>query len=78
MEMHNGNRTLAEGDVLPFPRGPAGGHRIRNDAAETARVLIVSTNTSPDVAEYDTGKLAAIVDGEHRFFRTGDAVAGPE
>lgn len=81
VETHDGERVLAEGDVLPFPRGPGGGHRIRNDGASVARVLLVSTNASPDLVEYpETGKLAAIVDGRHRFFRTGDAVehAGPE
>lgn len=79
VRMHDGDHALREGDVVSFPRGPEGGHQIRNDAAETARVLVVSTNANPDVAEYDSGKLATIVDGEHRFFRLGDAVdnAGP-
>jgi uncharacterized cupin superfamily protein len=74
VEMHDGEHVLREGDVVPFPRGPEGGHRVRNDGPETARVLIVSTNANPDVAEYDTGTLAAVVDGRHRFFRTDDAV----
>jgi uncharacterized cupin superfamily protein len=81
VRMHDGDHALHEGDVVPFPRGPAGGHQIRNDGDETARVLIVSSNASPDVAEYpDTGKVAWIVDGEHHFHRTSDAVehAGPE
>ena len=81
VRMHDGDRVLREGDVVAFPRGPHGGHQIRNDAAEVARVLIVSSNASPDVAEYpDTGKVAWIVDGEHHFHRTSDAVehAGPE
>lgn len=81
VRLHDGERVLAEGDVVPFPRGPGGGHQIRNDGEVTARVLIVAANTNPDVAEYpDTGKLAAIVDGRHRFFRTADAVehAGAE
>jgi uncharacterized cupin superfamily protein len=81
VRMHDGERELAEGDVVPFPRGPEGGHQIRNDGEAAARVLIVSTNTDPDIAEYpDTGKLAAIVAGEHRYHRVGDAVehAGPE
>lgn len=81
VRMHDGDRQLAEGDVLTFPRGPEGGHQIRNDGETVARVLIVSTNTAPDVAEYDSGKVAAITKGdEHRFFRKDDAVehAGPE
>lgn len=81
VRMHDGDRALREGDVVSFPRGPAGGHQIRNDGDQVARVLIVSSNASPDVAEYpETGKVAWIVDGEHHFHRTSDAVehAGPE
>jgi uncharacterized cupin superfamily protein len=81
VRMHDGDRVLAEGDVVPFPRGPKGAHQLRNDSEAIARVLIVSTNASPDVAEYpDTGKVATIVDGAHTYFRAGDAAehAGPE
>ena len=81
VRLHDGERRLEEGDVVPLPRGPEGGHQLRNETDEVARVLIVSTNADPDVAEYpDTGKLAAIVGGRHRYHRTDDAVehAGPE
>lgn len=81
VRMHDGDKHLAEGDVLPFPRGPEGGHQIRNDGNSTARVLIVAAHAEPDVAEYpETGKIAAVVGGRHRFHRVADAVehAGPE
>jgi uncharacterized cupin superfamily protein len=81
VRMHDGDHQLAEGDVVPFPRGPEGGHQIRNDGDSPARVLIIAANAHPDVAEYpETGKVAAVVDGEHRFHRVADAVehAGPE
>lgn len=81
VRMHDGDHALAEGDVVPFPRGPEGGHQIRNDGDAVARVLLVSSNTSPDVAEYpDTGKISTIVGGKHTYHRTSDAVehAGPE
>jgi hypothetical protein len=66
LRMHDGDHVLAEGDVVPFPLGPEGGHQIRNDSEATARVLIVSAHVNPDVAEYpDTGKVATIVDGKH-------------
>src|SRR5919198_1437014 len=62
VRMHDGDRVLAEGDVVPFPRGPEGGHQVRNDGDAPARVLIVAAHAFPDVAEYpDTGKLAAVV-----------------
>jgi uncharacterized cupin superfamily protein len=81
VRMHDGDHALREGDVLPFPRGPEGGHQIRNDGTKTARVLIISTNTDPDVAEYpETGKTATITGTEQRYYRTVDAVehAGEE
>ena len=81
VRMHDGDRDLTEGDVVPFPRGPEGGHQIRNDGDAPARVVIVSTNTDPDVAEYpETGKVATIVGRAERFYRAADAIehAGPE
>jgi len=81
VRMLDGDHLLAEGDVLPFPRGPEGGHQVRNDGDTTVRVLIVSAHGDPDVAEYpETGKVATILDGEHRFHRAADEIehAGPE
>ncbi|HZC30665.1 MAG TPA: cupin domain-containing protein [Gaiellaceae bacterium] len=75
VRMHDGDHVLREGDVLPFPHGIEGGHQMRNDGGEVARVAIVSSNASPDVAEYpEAGKVAWIVDGEHHFHRVADAV----
>jgi quercetin dioxygenase-like cupin family protein len=77
----DGERVLAEGDVVVFPRGPAGAKGLRNDSDAPARVLIVSTNADPDVAEYpDTEKLGWIVGGELHVHRRGDEIehAGPE
>lgn len=72
---HDGDHVLREGDAVSFPHGIEGGHQIRNDGEEVARVVIVSSNASPDVAEYpDTGRVAWIVDGEHHFHRVADAV----
>lgn len=75
IRMHDGDRRLCEGDVVSFPLGPEGGHEIRNDGDETARVLIVSSNASPDIAEYpETGKVAYVLEGRHHFHRVADAV----
>jgi uncharacterized cupin superfamily protein len=80
VRMHDGARELKEGDVVSFPRGADGGHQIRNESDEVARVLIVSTNADPDVAEYDSGKVGIWIGGSGRFFRVEDAVehGGPE
>jgi hypothetical protein len=47
---------------VPLPRGPAGGHQVRNQGTEVARVLIVSTNALSDVAECpETGNVGLLV-----------------
>ncbi len=70
----DGERELARGDVLLFKRGPEGAHKLTNRGQEPARVLIFSSQRSPEVVEYpDSGKvLAASKFGRFRF-RAGDA-----
>jgi uncharacterized cupin superfamily protein len=66
-----GERQLVEGDVACFPRGAAGAHQLRNDTAEPARVLMLSSLLDPDVVEYlDSGKVAATDAKGQRLFRT--------
>jgi uncharacterized cupin superfamily protein len=76
VRLHDGERRLREGDVVPLPRGPEGGHQLRNDTADAARVLIVSSNVRPDVAEFpDTGKVGIVTGGtDWEFHRHADAV----
>ena len=82
VRLHDGDRQLREGDVVSLPRGPRGGHQIRNDSDGVVRVLIVSSNADPDVAEYpDTGKVGISTErGDWRFHRRSDGVehAGPD
>jgi len=82
VRLHDGDRQPAEGDVVPLPTGPDGGHQIRNETDEVARALIVSSNARPHVAEYpETGKIGFASEGaEWEFHRRADAArhAGPE
>ena len=55
-----GKRELAEGEAVHFPRGPDGAHGLSNDTDEPVRVLMASTLTSPEVAEYpDLNQITA-------------------
>ena len=66
-----GERELAEGDVACFLRGPDGAHQIVNRSAEPVRVLMLSTELSPEVLEYpDSGKTSATDAKGNRLFRT--------
>lgn len=66
----DGERELAPGDTVCFPRGPAGAHQVINRSGALARVLILSTKIFPEVAEYpDSGKLGIWPGG--RMLRSG-------
>lgn len=83
IRLRDGDRQLREGDVVPLPRGPSGGHQLRNESTAAARVLIVSTNSRPDVAEYpETGKVGLLLpeSDEWEFHRRSEAVphSGPD
>ena len=61
-------RTLAPGEVVSFPAGPAGAHQILNRSAQAARVLICATNNLPEVAEQVvTATLAVITESGLRL-----------
>jgi uncharacterized cupin superfamily protein len=54
----NGERQLEEGELVAFPPGRIGAHRIDNRGEQPVRVLIVSTMIAPEVNEYpDSGKV---------------------
>jgi len=56
----DGERVLAEGDVVHFPAGPAGAHGVRNDSDRLSRFVMVSDHPSPEVVEYpDLGQITA-------------------
>lgn len=68
-----GVRHLDCGDLVAFPRGPAGAHRIFNPSEEAVRVLVFSTMHWPEIAEYpDTGATLAMTGpGEGQGFPAG-------
>ena len=48
----DGERTLDEGEVVSFPVGRRGAHRVENRGETPVRILIVSTMIGPDVVEH--------------------------
>lgn len=55
-----GWRELAQGEVVSFLRGEAGGHQLVNRTDELVRFLAVSTHGDPDLVIYpDSGKVGA-------------------
>ena len=53
-----GEDELGVGDIVCFPGGPEGAHKVTCLGDETARVVINSTKESPAIAVYpDSGKV---------------------
>jgi uncharacterized cupin superfamily protein len=53
-----GEEELKPKDVVCFPEGPDGAHKVTNRTDETLRVLMLSTRTNPGVAIYpDSDKI---------------------
>jgi uncharacterized cupin superfamily protein len=54
----DGSRRLRTGDVVAFPTGRRGAHRLTNESEAVARFLIVSTMAMPEVVEYpESGRV---------------------
>ena len=65
----DGDETLQAGDLVCFPAGPDGAHKVTNRSDQIARVLLVSTRTSPAVAVYpDSDKIGVIADWGDAIF----------
>jgi uncharacterized cupin superfamily protein len=70
-----GEDELEAGDLVCFPAGPEGAHRLTNRSDEAVRMLLVSTWSKPAVAVYpDSDKLGVFpADGSDDFIVRRDA-----
>jgi uncharacterized cupin superfamily protein len=59
-----GEDVLGPGDVVCFPPGPDGAHRVTNREATTARLLMTSTRQTPAIAVYPDSDKIAIFPGD--------------
>ncbi|MGB2711188.1 MAG: cupin domain-containing protein [Conexibacter sp.] len=67
-----GERELAEGEVVAFPPGRAGAHQLINRSDATVRFLMLSSKAAADLIEYpDSRKISA----QAGAWGTPDAVA---
>jgi len=54
----DGERTLERGDLVRFPPGPAGAHKVMNRSELPARTLVFSRSRAPAVSVYpDSDKI---------------------
>lgn len=55
-----GERQLAEGEVVHFPTGPDGTHGVRNDTEVAVRYVVAGIRVTPEVVEYpDLNQITA-------------------
>ena len=68
-----GEHELESGDVVLFPDGPEGAHKVTNRGEGRARIALFSTKGDPSIAVYpDSGKIGVWPPG--KLFRLEDAV----
>jgi uncharacterized cupin superfamily protein len=61
-----GEDVLEPGDVVCFPEGPEGAHKLTNTADAKVRVLFLSTKHKPTIAVYPDGDKIGIWPGDER------------
>jgi uncharacterized cupin superfamily protein len=59
-----GESELVPGDVVCFPPGPAGAHKLTNRAPEPALVAMLSTKSRPAIAVYPDSDKVGLWPGE--------------
>jgi len=69
----DGEHELEEGDLVCFPEGPDGAHKVTNRTEEPVRILMFSTRAKTAMAVYpDSNKVGVWPLG--KLFRIEDAV----
>jgi len=61
-----GEDVLEPGDVVCFPVGPEGAHKLTNRTEETVRVLVLSTKHEPSAAVYPDSDKIGLWPGDER------------
>jgi uncharacterized cupin superfamily protein len=77
----DGELALARGDLVCFPAGPAGAHKIMNRSESPARVMLFSSARVPTVSVYpDSDKIGVWPGNEadELIFKRGTAVEWSE
>ena len=81
MRTPDGERTAARGDLVCFPAGPAGAHKIMNRSESPARVLMFSSSRVPAVSVYPDSDKIGVFPGDEAdelIFKRGTAVPWSE
>ena len=61
-----GDVPMRRGDVICFPEGPEGAHKVTNSGSQTARFLFLSNSDEPAVAVYPDSDKIGVWPGDRR------------
>jgi len=73
----DGEQTLERGDLVCFPAGPAGAHKLMNRGESSARIMLFSNLRVPAVTVYPDSDKIGIWPGDEAndlIFKRGTAV----
>lgn len=73
----HGEETLERGDLVCFPAGPAGAHKVMNRGESPARILMFSNSRVPAVSVYPDSDKIGVWPGDEAnelIFRRSAAV----
>ena len=73
----DGELALERGDLVCFPAGPAGAHKIMNRGESTARMMLFSSARVPAVSVYPDSDKIGVWSGDEAndlIFKRGTAV----
>ena len=77
----DGEQMLERGDLVCFPAGPAGAHKVMNRSESSARVMIFSSARVPAVTVYPDSDKIGVWPGDEAnelIFNRGTAVPWSE
>jgi uncharacterized cupin superfamily protein len=77
----DGEHTLQRGDLVRFPAGPAGAHKVMNRSDSAARTLVFSSSRVPAVSVYPDSDKIGVWPGDEAnelIFKRGTAVPWSE
>jgi uncharacterized cupin superfamily protein len=81
LRVPDGEHTLERGDLVRFPPGPAGAHKLMNRSESPARTLMFSSSRSPAVVVYPDSDKIGVFPGDEAdelIFKRGTAVPWAE
>jgi len=81
LRVPDGEQTASRGEMLRFPPGPAGAHKVMNRSDSPARVLLFSAARVPAVSVYPDSDKIGVFPGDEAndlIFKRGTAVPWSE